>query len=155
MGEIQRLDMKLSVGIVPPTIAFFALPSASSRHSGAAAVSSLGRTLDPLLSGAAEAVRQARTSAEQHMAAAFASERALSDPANLQIDVLLRAPRLILPRDATAVETDLVVLTLGEIRVSNVDAQKQLQQCAWYDTLSLSDSGVHCLLLRGSPLGHG
>ena len=71
-GEIQRLDVKLSPGLVPPAAAFFALPAAAGATGGGA---TLGRALDPLVSGAASAVRSARATAEAHLTAALTAER--------------------------------------------------------------------------------
>lgn len=71
----------------------------------------------------------------------------------------MRSPRLILPRDTRTHETDIVVLSLGDVALTSASGAgssaslDQPRPSMWYDMIGLSIMGLRALLLRGSPLG--
>jgi hypothetical protein len=157
-GEIQRIDVKLSLGIVPAILDFL--------RTGSSVSSDEFLKASPLLTGASSFANKARSAAVSQVSQALQRSRhAVDDPRALQINLVLKSMRIIIPRSPSAPECDVLVVSTGDIEVrsdqSNDGAKKAslidesptdtYKRC--YDLISIRNSGLSAAFLYTSPTG--
>ena len=159
-GEIQRIDVKLSLRIVPAILDFLRDGLVSSNSNEVIKTS-------PLLAGASSFANKARTAAVSQVAQALQRSRhAIDDPRALYVNLVLKSMRIIIPRCPSAPECDVLVVSTGDIDVrsdSNNDegansssfreesSTDTYKRC--FDLISIRNSGLSAAFLHTSPTG--
>jgi hypothetical protein len=156
-GEIQRIDVKLSLGIVPAIFDF--LKTGLSSSSGDEVFS----RASPLLAGASSFANKARTVAVSQVAQALQRSRhAVDDPRALRVNIVLKSMRIIIPRTPSSPECDVLVISTGDIDIrselnedvnnGNFESSAETyKRC--YDVISVRNSGLSAMFLYTSPTG--
>ena len=171
-GDVQQLDCKVSPGAILALIDFGAVATAPTlSRSDSVAGASLSAFMS--MAGASAASFRATQASVDRVAAALQRLRhAVYDPPRLRLELNVRSLRLLIPSDAAAAESDMLVVVLGDTSIctqpafptgdtlvpglSSADSEASaaaevMKLC--YDVISVRNSGASLSLVRAPPAG--